>query len=191
MLFRSSVSAGATVTIEFTVQLAPAISNGTNVLNQAELFVAGVTVRRSDEDDPTLTGTEDPTITVISSAPAFLVEKTSQDLTGDPTVLFAGDTLRYTITVKNIGTESAVNVSLRDSIPANTTYVANSTTLNGAPVADTGGTSPLQNGMLINAPEDPTPGAMRADASSTPDNVATITFDVVVDAGVQIGRAHV
>ena len=176
-----------TVVVEFDVQLVPVIANGTLVLDQAQLAALGVQSTLSDDpnvngpDDPQVPGDEDPTRTVISSAPAFLVEKTSQDLTGDPTVLFAGDTLRYTITVKNIGTESAVNVSLRDSIPANTTYVANSTTLNGAPVADTGGTSPLQNGMLINAPEDPTPGAMRADASSTPDNVATITFDVVVD----------
>ena len=41
--------------------------------------------------------------------------------------------------------------------------------------------------MLINAPDDPTPGAMRADASATPDNVATITFDVVVDPSVVDG----
>ena len=71
-------------------------------------------------DNPNVLGDEDPTQILITSAPVFQVQKTSQDLTGDPAVLFAGDTLRYTITVKNIGTEDAVNVVLRDQIPANT-----------------------------------------------------------------------
>jgi uncharacterized repeat protein (TIGR01451 family) len=38
--------------------------------------------------------------------------------------------------------------------------------------------------MLIHAPEDATPGAMRADATAATGNVATITFDVVVNANV-------
>ena len=45
-----------------------------------------------------------------------------------------------------------------------------------------GGSSPLVAGIAIYAPEDPTPGAMRADARATATNVATIVFDVVVDA---------
>ena len=48
--------------------------------------------------------------------------------------------------------------------------------------------SPLVAGMAINAPEDPTPGVMRADASATPTNVATITFDVVVDPTASMAR---
>ena len=80
-----------------------------------------------------------------------------------------------------------MNVVLRDAVPANTTYVAGSTTLNGAAVADVAGLSPLVNGMLINSPADPTPGSMPADASSSPANVATITFDVVVNPNVLNG----
>lgn len=182
-----SVPGGGTVAIEFTVQLAPVVTNATVVLNQAELQVAGLTVRRSDSDDAALSGEEDATRTVIQSAPAFRVRKTSQDLTGDPNVLMAGDSLRYTITVQNIGTENAVNVVLRDQIPANTTYLPGSTTLNGAPVGDVAGVSPLQGGLPIHAPEDPTPGAMRADATGTTANVATVTFTVVVNADVVDG----
>ena len=126
-------------------------------------------------------GDEDPTRVTIVSAPAFRVQKISTDLTGDPNVLLAGETLRYTITVKNIGNADAVNVVLRDAVPANTTYVAGSTTLNGAAVADVAGLSPLVNGMLINSPANTTPGSMPADASSSQANVATITFDVVVN----------
>ena len=69
-------------------------------------------------------------------------------------------------------------------------YVAGSTTLNGTPVPDGPcGSSPLVAGIAIYAPEDPTPGAMRADASATPSNVATIVFDVVVDAAA-VERDH-
>ena len=96
------------------------------------------------------------------------MQKISTDLTGDPNVLLAGETLRYTITVKNIGSADAVNVVLRDAVPANTTYVAGSTTLNGAAVADVAGVSPLVNGMLINPPANTTPGSMPADASEQP-----------------------
>ena len=49
----------------------------------------------------------------------------------------AGDILRYTITVQNTGSENATGVTLRDQVPANTSYLANSTTLNGAPVGPT------------------------------------------------------
>ena len=65
-----------------------------------------------------------------------------------------------------------MNVVLRDAVPANTTYVAGSTTLNGAAVADVAGLSPLVTGMLINSPADPTPGSMPADASVNPANVS-------------------
>ena len=183
--------AGGAAIIEFEVTLAPVIDNGTEVLNQSELLAAGAAVIALSDDpningaaDPNVAGDEDPTRIRIVSAPVFRVQKISTDLTGDPAVLLAGETLRYTITVKNIGNADATDARLRDQIPVNTTYVAGSTTLNGVPVADVSGTSPLVAGMLINAPEDPTPGAMRADASATTTNVATITFDVVVDADV-------
>src|SRR5262249_33438438 len=95
--------------------------------------------------------------------------------------LLPGDKLRYTITVKNISNADAVNVVLHDAVPANTTYVAGSTTLNGAAVPDVAGQSPLVNGMTINSPANATPGSMPADPSSSQANVATITFDVVVN----------
>jgi uncharacterized repeat protein (TIGR01451 family) len=166
-----------TLTIEFEATLAPVIQSGTTVLNQAQLTVPTLAAAPSNE-----------TATLISSAPQFQIYKTSQDLSGDTNVLMAGDTLRYTITVKNIGSEDARNVSLRDLIPTFTAYVANSTLLNGVPVTDPAtGVSALQNGMLIKPAADPTAGAMRADASATTTNVATITFDVVINSDVLDG----
>jgi uncharacterized repeat protein (TIGR01451 family) len=177
--------------IEFEITLVPVIADGTYVTNQAQLLVNGAAFADSDDPnvngpaDPLVPGDEDPTRVLIHSAPAFQVEKISTYLTGDPSVLLAGETLRYTITVKNIGNDNAVDVVLRDDIPVNTRYLAGSTTLNGAPVADgPAGIAPLSAGILIHAPEDPTPGAMRADASATVSNVATLVFDVIVDADV-------
>jgi uncharacterized repeat protein (TIGR01451 family) len=189
-----SVAPGASVLIELEIMLAPVIANGTVVANQSQLQVAGVAFADSDDPvpngpaDPFVAGDEDPTQVVIQSAPDFLVEKISTDLTGDPAILLAGETLRYTLTVKNVGTANAADAVLQDAIPVNTQYVPGSTTRNGAPVPDgPGGTAPLAGGIPIYAPENPTPGAMRADASATPANVATVSFDVVVDPGVPDG----
>ena len=165
---------GATVTIEFQATLAAVIPDGTNVLNQAQLTADSLPAAPSNE-----------TSTLIASAPQLVVQKVSQDVTGDPDVLAAGDTLRYTITVRNTGDENATGVSLSDMIPVHTTYVAGTTRLNGGLVADPGaGVSALQAGLAVNAPGDAS-GLMRADASGN--TVATVTFDVVVNASVVEG----
>src|SRR5262249_7077538 len=137
--------------------------------NQATLRLAnGTTFAWSDDPnvngiaDPTVPNGEDPTRVAIVPAPAFREQKLSTYLS-NTNVLLASDTLRYTITVKNISNAGAVNVVLRDAVPANTTYVAGSTTLNGTAVADVAGMSPLVNGALINSPADPAPGSMPAD----------------------------
>ncbi|MBD3868291.1 MAG: DUF11 domain-containing protein [Acidobacteria bacterium] len=180
--------------IRFDIVLDSTLGNGTVVANQSTLFLANGTPFTLSDDpnvngtaDPEVPGDEDPTRVTIVAAPDFRVHKISTDLTGDPNVLLAGETLRYTITVKNIGNEDAANVSLRDQVPVNTTYVADSTTLNGGPIPDDSGMTPLVNGILIHSPADTTPGAMPADSSANPANVATITFDVVVNPDVVDG----
>ena len=182
------------ILITFDITLRSALANGTVITNQSTLRLSNGTVLVLSDDptvngtaDPDVVGDEDPTRVTIVSAPAFRVQKISTDLTGDPAVLLAGETLRYTLTIKNIGNADAVNVLLRDAVPVNTAYVAGSTTLNGAAVADVAGLSPLVNGMVIHSPADPTPGSMPADASGNPANVATITFDVVVNPNVPDG----
>lgn len=178
---------GDQVVLEYEVRLAPVRANGSYVENQASILTGGFPLAASDDpnrngqDDPTVPGDEDPTRIEIQSAPRLQVLKISTDLTGDPNVLLAGETLRYTLTVRNVGTDHASEVTLRDAVPANTTYVAGSTTLNGMPVPDgPGGLAPLADGILIHAPNDPTPGVLRADPSAPIDGVATIEFDVVI-----------
>jgi uncharacterized repeat protein (TIGR01451 family)/fimbrial isopeptide formation D2 family protein len=180
---------GSVAVVEFEVVLAPVLANGSYVENQSALYYIGLPVALSDDPavngqaDPLVDNDEDPTRVLIQSAPVFLVEKISTDLTGDPAVLMAGETLRYTITVQNYGTDNAVNVTLVDQVPANTAYLAGSTTLNGVVVPD-GALLPLVNSIFINAPEDLTPGVMNAGVAN---NVATIEFDVVVDIDVADG----
>ncbi len=159
---------GDTVTIVFEATLASVIQSGTTVLNVADI---------TGDNLPATSSTQ--TSTLIGSAPQFEVWKSSQDLTGDATVLEPGDTLRYTITIQNVGNEDAINSVLSDLVPANTTYVANSTTLNGNSVSDIATGSPLQNGLPINAPGSAS-GVMPADPSGT-NYVATVTFDVTIN----------
>jgi uncharacterized repeat protein (TIGR01451 family) len=180
--------------IQFDIRLRPTIANGAIAANQSTgLLANGTTFAVSDDPnvngtaDPAVSGDEDPTRVTIASGPVFRLQKISTDLTGDPNVLLAGETLRYTITVKNVGNSDAANVVLRDAVPANTTYIAGSTIMNGAAVADVGTLSPLVNGMPINSPSDPTPGSMPADPSSNTSNVSTITFDVVVNSNIPDG----
>jgi uncharacterized repeat protein (TIGR01451 family) len=178
---------GSFIIVEYDVKLAAALPNQSYVVNQAQAYVNGLEVGRSDDPnvnpapDPLVLGDEDPTRVQITSAPKFRVLKTSTYLGASTTVLRAGDRMRYTITVKNIGTENATGVVIRDQIPANTTYVPASTTLNGTQQNDNAqGISPLVDTIAIYAPENATAGVMRADASNTTTNVATITFDVTV-----------
>ncbi|HTH07360.1 MAG TPA: DUF11 domain-containing protein, partial [Ilumatobacteraceae bacterium] len=183
------VPAFSAASVQFDVTLAPRINNATVVTNQADLISGGIKIADSDDpnvngqSDPDVPGDEDPTRLTIQSAPSFDVDKISADLDGEPTVLLAGERLRYTITVRNVGTSDATDAMLRDAVPANTTYVAGSTTLNGAAVPDgAGGIAPLANGIPLSTPGQPTPGSMPVDAPPSAANVATVVFVVRVDA---------
>ena len=130
--------------------------------------------------DPTVAGGEDATHVAIVSAPVFRVQKLSTYL-GGTNVLVAGDKLRYSITVKNISNAGAVNVLLRDAVPANTAYVGGQHDSEWRGGRGRSGHFPADDGALINSPADLTPGSMPADASSSQANVATIAFSVVVN----------
>lgn len=78
--------------------------------------------------------------------------KLSISKTGSPAYVPPGDTIIYTIVVSNDGNDEAVGVVISDDLPANTTFVNNSITLD-PPSAGTIGTGPpLLAGNLIISP---------------------------------------
>ncbi|HEY5985712.1 MAG TPA: SdrD B-like domain-containing protein, partial [Streptosporangiaceae bacterium] len=79
------------------------------------------------------------------------------------------------------GAVPATGVVLTDNVPTNTTYVANSLRLNGAPVGPDGGVSPLIAGLSVRSDDNPGAGIV------SPGRRAVITFEVRVNAGVPTG----
>ncbi|GEM_PF-1358608 len=116
-----------------------------------------------DSIPPTPTVPPSPTATPAPTAtpqpvPVLTFSKTAEDLNGAP--LLPGDTIRYTLHVTNSFAYSATGVTLSDSVPTYTTYIADSDT----PEAD------ADSDPLVWSARDILPGAW------------TFTFDVLVNA---------
>ena len=132
----------------------------------------------------------DPTRDIVGNRPVLYAEKRVALLVdlGSPGIVDPGDVLRYTITVQNSAAIPATGVVLTDAVPANTTYVANSTLLNGLPVGQPdGGVSPLASGINISSsdltPPLPGPGA----GTISPGATAVLQFDLRVNPGTPVG----
>lgn len=107
--------AGTSVTRTVTVTLATPVPNGTTTItNHASATDDGT--HGADPTPANNTGTD--TDTVIS-APDLTVSKSDGVTNAAP-----GDTLTYTLTVTNLGNQSAINALLADTIPANTTFIS-------------------------------------------------------------------
>ncbi|MFT0157163.1 CUB domain-containing protein, partial [Tenacibaculum ascidiaceicola] len=133
----------------------------------------------------TLIGTASPGVYDMGSCstptynPDLTATKSVKNITksADPAVIaLSGDVLEYTIVVNNIGNLSASNATFIDAIPASTTYIANSTQLNGVSVADVGGNMPYITATEIHSDTQP-------DGVVTIGSPVTITFRVTVDNG--------
>jgi uncharacterized repeat protein (TIGR01451 family) len=111
-------------------------------------------------------------------SPLITSDKTVLDVNGGS--VNPGDVLEYTVTIKNTGTLSASGVKFEDNIPAGSTYVTGSTTLNGTAVADVSGAMPFDTaadtGTTINSPSQPA-GALLVGAA----NNAVVKFSVTVN----------
>ncbi len=107
---------GASITYIVTATVDPGIVPGTITNTATVTAPAGVT-----DTNPTNNSASD-TDTVASDV------ETNTDLvvtkTEDQDTVLAGDNLTYTITVANAGNFSAQNVTLTDTIPADTTFVS-------------------------------------------------------------------
>ncbi|MCF7808468.1 MAG: DUF11 domain-containing protein [Candidatus Marinimicrobia bacterium] len=122
---------------------------------------------QGDEGTSTDTGTASATCT----APLLTLVKAVDNATAAP-----GDTLTYTITVANSGTGVATTVVVSDVIPTNTSYVAESMTIDGSSVDDASNTDggTLSGGSVVFDFD-------TMDASGGANDDHTLVFKVIVD----------
>ncbi len=129
---------------------------------------------------------------IINTATGFEFDKNSLDVNGAP--LVAGDILRYTIEIRNVGDPAnsaiglmhAVNAVFRDQVPAHTTYVTGSTRLNGITVPDVAGVPPFVSGMPVNSPDSAIPGFITANRLDNSSEIV-VSFEVTINGGLVNG----
>lgn len=140
-----SVAAGATTTVRFQARV--------NTLPASPAPATYVNSARWDYEYVPCGGRPRETGSTFSNSVTTRAVRLEPTKTVSPQGAVApGAVLTYTITVPNTGSVASAGTTLRDLIPANTSYVPGSTRLNGAVVADVAGTMPYVSGGLINSP---------------------------------------
>jgi len=124
-----SIASGALVTITFDVTINDPLPAGTSFVANQGLVEGDNFVDRptDDSDTPAL---NDETITPIGNSPVLIAEKTDAlviDVNGNGDVN-PGDTIEYTVVIRNAGTANADAVFFNDTPDANTTLVTGSVT---------------------------------------------------------------
>lgn len=134
-----SVAPGATVRVTFEVVIT-SLPTPQQISNQGN-----ATYTFTTEDGRQLTGSAVSNIVTFPvSAPNVAVNKSTPS-----TVAAVGDTVTYTITVQNNGIETVNNVVFSDPIPAGTSFVTGSVTVNGAPLPNANPSSGFSLGSLV------------------------------------------
>jgi uncharacterized repeat protein (TIGR01451 family) len=169
-------NAGQTVTCTRTDILAsgasePAITITVSASSAGSLTNTA-TVSSGAFDNVSSNNTASNTVTVGSTT--VTVVKSADKANASP-----GDTITYSMTIKNTGTASATSVTAVDAVPAYTTYVANSTRLNSITVYGDGSSSPLIGGLLIDNNASRTAGAA-ATGTLPAGTTATVRYQVTV-----------
>ncbi len=129
-----SVAAGASGSVSLVVQLTSPLTSGSvaQIANRVSVTSSNATTRTSST---VLTNVLYPQLVAVKSV--------------DSVTAYVANPFTYTIQLSNSSIIDGTNTIVTDPIPANTQYVANSTTVNGLPVADVGGTSPLVTGLNV------------------------------------------
>ena len=179
-------AAGSTVTCNYTgsalgpggvappitITVLPTGAVGTNptVTNTANVTTPG----DDNQGDNTSTIT-----TPVIAAPLLRAIKSSQiiDANGNG-IADPGEVIVYNIAIDNRGNAPSTNTVFTDIIPENTTYVPNSSNLNGQALADLGGTSPFVNGNPVSSPSQPPASGTLSPGSA---EAATVQFQVRIN----------
>lgn len=163
-LLATTTNIGSTVV---TVDTAPNTAAGVEVV----FADAAGTAAGDGASDGTHSDTESYT---VASATLVVTKTAVVDDGLGGSYAIPGATVTYTITVANTGGAAATSVAITDAIPANTTYVANSITLNAAAQTDASD-SPTDESEF-------TAGSVTVNiASIAAAATDTITFQVTVD----------
>lgn len=110
-----TMPANSTVTASYQVQVSPNMPVNNPIVNIASAIVPGGT-----------SGSTNPVSTQINYADITTVGNIIKSVA--PAFAQYGDTLTYTVTLKNTGNVAANNVVVNDMLPSGTTYVPGSTT---------------------------------------------------------------
>lgn len=163
-----TVAAGAVKVVTFKIVVnnipaAPATAVYSNAASWTYQFI-------SCSGQPTSNGsiTTNPVLTNI--ARMTIAKAVSPTGTVTP-----GTTMSYTIALANDGTAASAGSTLQDSIPANTSYVLASTSLNGGALADVSGNMPYVTATPVNS-------SGQASGVLAVGQTATVKFSVVVNA---------
>jgi uncharacterized repeat protein (TIGR01451 family) len=114
----------------------------------------------------------------VVSRPDFSDVALNYLTTEPPDVVNPRDTITCVLHLRNTGDSNAYAAVLKAALPSHTTYKPKSTTLNGQPVADKAGTSPLfsDRGLALGSVEVGSPGKA----------VYQVVVDCPLDAGTEI-----
>lgn len=112
----------------------------------------------------------------VSSSAKVVVTKSAS-----ATNVNMGDTVVYTLTLENTAPDAVINLTLNDSIPVGTTYVAGSATVNGWSVTDT--TQDMDGYQFLNGV--PTWNLVSLAPMGQAGSSANLTFSVKVTAVAQ------
>src|SRR5262249_51122840 len=114
-----TIAVGATVTLHIDARIVAPLGNGTVVSNQAFATATQIPAPGTPSDDPATPALDDPTRFVVLSAPDFgATTKAVANTNGGPTFR-PGDTVRYTINVRNARTEASTNTRVHDVVDGN------------------------------------------------------------------------
>ncbi|MEW5799166.1 MAG: hypothetical protein AB1728_09190 [Bacteroidota bacterium] len=114
--------------------------------------------------------------TLKASAPALtniIYPQVASVKSVDSTTANAKSIITYSMVVSNATISTATGTVLFDNIPGNTTYITNSTVVNGVAKPDTNGTSPLVYGLYL--------------GDVTPDSSKTVVFQVRINSPIDNG----
>lgn len=173
------------ITISFQVQINDNVVNGAIISNQGELrgLSEGTeTPVLEVSDDPDTPAIDDPTRDVVAGLATVEAQKLVEDLNGG--YVMPNDTLRYSIDIINIGSNTLTDIAFEDLIPSNALYVFNTIKLNGNTLTDNIGDDDgefvpglgTNGGIVVIIPE------------LLGGQIATVTFDVTVNNTAQFGE---